>query len=87
MPTGEEIEALNKLNGYLTQTYRGAHFRMEYILRHDIYETVNKYIAEHKIQFVTLIKKHPEHFLRRDKSSSSSKALYHIKIPILIVSH
>ena len=86
-PTGEEIEALNKLNDYLTQTYRGAHFRMEYILGHDFYETVNKYIAEHKIQFVTLIKKHPEHFLRRDKSSSSSKALYHIKIPILIVSH
>ncbi len=86
-PTEEEIAALNELKHYLTQTYRGARFLMEFLCGEDFYESINEYISRQNIQILTLIKKQPSSLFHWHKSSSSSKALYRIKIPLLIINH
>lgn len=86
-PTEEEITTLNELKHYLTQTYRGASFMMEFLSGEDFYDTINEYINRENIQILTLIKKHPSLLFHWHKSSSTSKALYRIKIPLLIINH
>ena len=86
-PTDEEITGLNDLKHYLTQTYRGAKFIMEFLCGEDFYDTINDYIKRRNIQLLTLIKKHPSHLFHWHKSATTGKALYHITIPLLIINH
>lgn len=86
-PTEDDIIGLNKLKQYLNQTYRGAKFTMEFLSGEDFYDTINEYISQQSIQILTLIKKHPSLQFHWHKSSSTNKALYRIKIPLLIINH
>ena len=86
-PTEEDMVAANNLNTYLTQTYRSAHFITEFIMGEDFYDTINDYIFKKNIQLITLIKKPKGNLFHWSRSSYTGKALYHIKIPVLIINH
>ncbi len=82
--TEREINALNELKNYMTQTYRGTTFIVNYVTSKNITQSLEEYIARNEIQLLTITKR-DKNLLHRYSSMNLNDVMNHIRIPILVM--